>query len=223
MTIFGQTRAIQDLESGHPKLRLDEYDYDDWTWEAPFLGEGSEIEEIGEAPEGTVKKKQKRVIKREVDALVASLQQTTPVIPPEYPKKAGKPPVVMEMWTWKQEVLRQAVKEGWAAGPAVSIETGFDLRSADGQKRAKEEVIKHKPDLLVMAFPCSPWSMLQNLAKDSKTVEEKRKADEPFLRLAKKLADEQEEKGKKFVIETLPLQELGTTQSCATGRISTSM
>ena len=112
-----------------------------------------------------------------------------------------RPLRVMEMWTWKQEILKQSASEGWLPGKAISIETGFDLRSQTGQQEAREEVAKFQPDLLVMAFPCSPWSQLQNLQRDKGVVAAKRRRDRTFLAFAREMADYQNSRGKGFLIE----------------------
>ena len=89
----------------------------------------------------------------------------------------------------------------WTPGPPISIEVGFDLRSAAGRDRARQGVARFGPDLLIMAFPCSPWSSLQNLQRDQAVVAAKRQADRQFLTFARELADLQNSKGKGFVIE----------------------
>ncbi len=52
-----------------------------------------------------------------------------------------------------------------------------------------------------MAFPCSPWSALQNLQKDKQAVNKKREEDVCFLKFAKEMAEEQQALGRWFAIE----------------------
>eukprot|EP00959_Pyramimonas_sp_CCMP1952_P441932 9251431-Pyramimonas_sp.AAC.1 len=45
--------------------------------------------------------------------------------------------------------------------PPISIETGFDLYTRSGRARAWREVVDNKPDVVVMAWPCDPWTVTQ--------------------------------------------------------------
>ncbi len=72
----------------------------------------------------------------------------------------------------------------WSKGSAISLETSFDLRAPEGQTAAWKTLKKELPDLVVMAFPCSPWSALQNMQKDEEAGKEKQIQDLPFLEFA---------------------------------------
>jgi Site-specific DNA methylase len=46
----------------------------------------------------------------------------------------------------------------------ISIETGFDMRQRADLDRAKDRIRKEDPDVIIEAWPCHPYSMLQNLS-----------------------------------------------------------
>ena len=113
-----------------------------------------------------------------------------------------KPWKVMEIWTWTQRVSRQAkLDPKWTATEPISIETGYDLRRTDGQNKMWAKLMEEAPDVVVMAFPCSPWSPLQNSQRDQERVCQKRREDVVFLRLALEIAQHQISQGRYSVIE----------------------
>ena len=65
-------------------------------------------------------------------------------------------------------MTQEAEARGHRAGPALSLETGWDFSKEIDRLAAKSWVRKHKPFFLMIAFPCGPWSPLQrlNAAKD---------------------------------------------------------
>ena len=187
------------LESGHPVLDMDAYDPNVKFGDEFCLvtstpqDEASEDEDDddGDCPDTLVvmKKGARKRLKRVVKALLQ-------------PEPQFK---VMEILTWTQQVSRQASQdEGWTAAPAVSLETGYDLRTPSGRAKMWKLVEKEQPDLLVLAFPCTAWSPLQQFHKDQAAVAQKRQADRVFVRLAAELAEFQEQQGKLFVIEKSP-------------------
>jgi hypothetical protein len=139
---------------------------------------------------GVLKKGVKKRINRVVEALMAAY---------ESPTKAF---VVTEVWIWKRQILREAEKRpGWKAGTAISVETGFDLRTEKGQRDAWKVLESESPDLVVLAFPCGPWSVLQNMQKTKNLVKEKQDADRVFLCFAAKVAKWQQDRDRFFMIE----------------------
>ena len=54
-------------------------------------------------------------------------------------------------------------RAGWTSSPVCSIETGYDLTTRDGQDAAWQ-LLKHEdPDVVTVAWPCTDWSLMQNL------------------------------------------------------------
>ena len=52
---------------------------------------------------------------------------------------------------------------GWEAWQPVTLESGFDLTTAAGQNSAWNYIERIQPDAMVIQFPCSPWSRLQQM------------------------------------------------------------
>ena len=91
----------------------------------------------------------------------------------------------------------------WLGLAPISIETGYDLLTQDGVRRAKNKILYEEPDLLVLAFPCAPWSVLQHLqTPEVKAANRLRQARaRPFLTFAREAAIHQLSSRKYFVLE----------------------
>lgn len=76
---------------------------------------------------------------------------------------AKEKPLVTEVYTSAQNVMKEAVRRGHSVGTAMSLETGWDFRLRRHREMAKERVMKEEPFCLVLAFPCGPFSPLQYL------------------------------------------------------------
>lgn len=55
------------------------------------------------------------------------------------------------------------LKGEWSGVELVSHETGFELKSQEGLARVWEVLERERLDVLVMAFPCIPWSIMQRM------------------------------------------------------------
>ena len=69
----------------------------------------------------------------------------------------------MEICTWTMLITTLAIAAGWIGWQPVTIESTFDLTTSKGVLTAKKDVEKANPDVIVFAWPCSPWSQMQNL------------------------------------------------------------
>ena len=67
-------------------------------------------------------------------------------------------PSMMEICTATERVTKEAVQRGWSGLPPISIEYGFDLKTSSGVQKAWKHLYKRKPDVVVLAWPCDPWS-----------------------------------------------------------------
>ena len=67
-------------------------------------------------------------------------------------------PSIMEICTATERVTKEAIGRGWSGLPSISIEHGHDLTTSSGVKKAWEHYYKHRPDVVVLAWPCDPWS-----------------------------------------------------------------
>ena len=70
----------------------------------------------------------------------------------------SRPITIMEVCTKTGRVSQEAVDRGWCSCSPVTIETGFDLTSTDGCFKAWKYIAEQQPDVLVLAWPCDPWS-----------------------------------------------------------------
>ena len=52
---------------------------------------------------------------------------------------------------------------GWEGGNPLSIETGYDNATAAGQQAAWDAYVNFAPHVAILAFPCDPWSKMQNM------------------------------------------------------------
>ena len=88
----------------------------------------------------------------------------------ETPRK----PFVGELYTETEPVSRAALRRGHSICPSVTLKTGYDLRVHRHRKRATAHLRKQRPYCLVIAFPCSIWSVLQNLGPSGDTMKRRR-------------------------------------------------
>ena len=74
-----------------------------------------------------------------------------------YPVVPDQSLSIMEICTATERVTQEAVSRGWTGLPPVTIESGFDLTTSRGVADAWKHLYKHRPDVLVLAWPCNPW------------------------------------------------------------------
>ena len=73
---------------------------------------------------------------------------------------------IMEIFTWSCMLSRFAYGLGWEYLEPVTL-PGWDLTDPRIQLEAHDYIDKVDPDFVMLAWPCGPWSLLQNL--NSKT------------------------------------------------------
>ena len=93
---------------------------------------------------------------------------------------------IMEICTRTGRVTQVATERGWTGLGPVTIETDFDLVTMSGQKAAWKQLCSNPPDVIVLAWPCDPWSSLQNLnmvdGKRTAKLLEKRRQQRRLIR-----------------------------------------
>lgn len=109
-------------------------------------------------------------------------------------------PLVAEVYTNSQNVLKEAKRRGHVVGSALSLETGWNFLSRLDREAAKKKLMKEEPYFLVLAFPCGAWSQLLNL-NPPRDLEGKRKEAKILLMFALELAKMQKQAGRHFVLE----------------------
>ena len=109
-------------------------------------------------------------------------------------------PLVSEVYTNSQNILKEARRRGHVVGSALSLETGWNFLSRLDREAAKKKLGKEKPFFLVLAFPCGAWSQLLNL-NPPRDLEGKQKEAKTLLMFALELAKMQKAAGRHFVLE----------------------
>ena len=56
-----------------------------------------------------------------------------------------------------------AMQRGWETWQPITIESGYDLTSDKGIAMAKMDIEKANPDVIVFAWVCTPWTLMQNM------------------------------------------------------------
>ncbi|CAE7228738.1 RE1, partial [Symbiodinium sp. CCMP2456] len=80
--------------------------------------------------------------------------------PNRSPRRPG-PWRVVEIFTWTMMISMVAAQRGWMVGQPITL-PHFDLRDKGDQAAALQYLDNFQPDFLVVAFPCTAWSTLQN-------------------------------------------------------------
>ena len=72
---------------------------------------------------------------------------------------------ILELFTWSCMLSMTATERGcWEAWEPISLESGWDVSTMAGQDKAMCYIQEVEPDLLMIAWPCGPWSPLQNIS-----------------------------------------------------------
>ena len=101
---------------------------------------------------------------------------------------AGSQPWITEVFTTKEAVRKEAARQGLPTTRSYSLEFGDDLRLPKKRKEVLQDIRAKKPKLVLMAFPCGPWSNLTYFQKDQAKVQARQERDRPFLRFVKEVA-----------------------------------
>ena len=113
----------------------------------------------------------------------------------ESPAPVG--PLVSEIHTAAQNVMREAQRRGHSVCTPMSLENGWNFLREDHREKALKIVREEKPFCLVLAFPCGPFSPLQRLnAKSRDTLEARQEDGLVLMRFAIQLAREQINNGR---------------------------
>ena len=90
-------------------------------------------------------------------------------------------PFLAEIFTDTEQVAKATIRKGLIAGDSLSLMTGWDFLDPKHRDAARSLVKRIRPYVLVLAFPCGPWSLLQNLNPAADLEDRKREARELVL------------------------------------------
>ena len=120
----------------------------------------------------------------------------------EHVDRSAKQPLVTEVYTTAQNITKEAQRRGHKVGAALSLETGWNFLLQEHRDLARKRVVKEKPFLLVLAFPCGPFSPLQHLnARGRRTWPQRLEDGRTLMRFALELATLQLEGGRHCLLE----------------------
>ena len=111
-----------------------------------------------------------------------------PEIPAVRRKRRPGPWRILEIFTWTVAVSIVAHSRGWEAGEPLTL-PGFDFLKEADQKKAEDYIASFDPDLVLVAWPSTKWSVLQTFGF---------KTQEYLERLAK---SRNEQRRQKIVLE----------------------
>ncbi|CAL1174258.1 unnamed protein product [Cladocopium goreaui] len=109
-------------------------------------------------------------------------------------------PLVSEVYTNTQRVMKEAARRGHRVGTPMSLETGWNFLNKADREEAKRVVRSEKPLFLMLAFPCGPFSPLQRL-NPSPRLRELQDQGRVLMDFALELAQIQLDGGRHYVLE----------------------
>ena len=59
-------------------------------------------------------------------------------------------------------LTKLACEAGWSTYEPITLDSGWNLEHKCDQDRAFQYLIDMDPDVIAIAWPCGPWSILQN-------------------------------------------------------------
>ena len=115
-------------------------------------------------------------------------------------------PLVGELYTDTEPVVKLAARRGHTTMPSMTLKTGFDFLLKEDRRAADKQIKQRKPFALVLAFPCGPWSPLMELvvSRDRKRalrLQRRRRKQQTLVDYAVDKALDQLAKGRHFLIE----------------------
>ena len=141
-------------------------------------------------------KKMAHGTRRRIAKVMSGLAETFKADPvePSPPRRAWRRPRLLEICTWTCMVTASACARGWEAWQPITLECGFDLCTKKGQDEADRCIDKVDPDAIVMAFPCTAWSVLnenlnQNTEKQREQLAARRAQQRNLTRWMEQLAE----------------------------------
>ena len=110
---------------------------------------------------------------------------------------------VVEVFSQVEAVKRAGARRGLRVGDSMSQEFGFDFKKVADRNRAFHRITTDKPFLIVLAFPCSIWSSIQNLRKanEKDLLGVLREEERVLLRFVRAVCEIQVKNNRHFLLE----------------------
>ena len=68
---------------------------------------------------------------------------------------------ILEIFTWTRALTQVACDKGWSTYEPVTLDSGWDLENPGVQEKAFKYLQEVDPDVVMVAWPCGPWSIMQ--------------------------------------------------------------
>ena len=147
-------------------------------------------------------KHQRKIYEKEINVYKALATHST------YVAEGSKADVMaldlVEVFAGKARVTDLASRYGLSASQPFDLKYGIDLKSSEGQELLRKAVIKLRPLLLLVAWPCTVWNLFNknlNYAHRLEELEVLREDERPLVRLGAELCYEQISAGRFFLGE----------------------
>ncbi|MED5528102.1 MAG: hypothetical protein VYC81_05540, partial [Actinomycetota bacterium] len=217
-------RPIMDSQAGHPMLQVNEFgDLSaiptefklDSNADFSYIGDDTEPEEhirektsyVTEARD-TFKRLAHGVRKKLskcAEVLHGAFFEDARSLRSKVQRRPLRRPRILEICTWTCMLTSVAVERGWSGFSPISLETGYDLTTTRGRTDAWGYLNRVDPDLVVCAFPCTPWSRLQHMNKRTEQqrarLEQMQEDHRGITRFVAKVRTRQRSRGAHFATE----------------------
>ena len=118
---------------------------------------------------------------------------------PKVPRPRLRPWKILEIFTWSCMLSQVASSMGWTFLEPITLDSGWNLFEREVEDCAMAYLEEAQPDLVVLAWPCHPWSPLQNLNQKTETQRRalrfKRKESRKLLQFTRRVALWQRNRG----------------------------
>ena len=69
---------------------------------------------------------------------------------------------LIEIFTWTCMLTTLACQEGWSTYEPITLDSGWNLEYKADREKAFAYLEEIDPDVIMIAWPCGPWSVMQN-------------------------------------------------------------
>lgn len=144
-----------------------------------------------------VKRGVKKRLKNLTNTVYETIAETSPL--------QCRPLKLLEIFSWSMTLSEIGFEHGWDVLEPIDSVNGWDLRLRSVQNRVIKYINRERPDLVILAWPCSASSSMQNLNIRSEAanrrLSQRRKEDEVFIRFALRVVRKQLARGGHVLVE----------------------